>query len=306
VNTKYWIAYLRRRAFPALERAGLHLTPVGYSQPIPNTADLTDAIWQRRSELVGIDLRESQQLALVAELGEAFSAECAELPRAPQPDGQSFFFGNGWFDGFDAELLYGLIRRFKPARVIEIGSGYSTLIASQAARANAIDGHSTQITAIEPNPREFLVELAGDRWQLTKSRVEDVPLSVFDELTSNDILFIDSSHVVRIGGDVVYEFLELIPRLAPGVIVHVHDIFLPFEYPQDWVMRRRRFWTEQYLLQALLTGNSEFEVLAANHLLHRDHPELLKRLFSSYAPSGQAPASFWMRRVHPGDARAAT
>ena len=190
--------------------------------------------------------------------------------------------------------------------MIEIGSGYSTLIASQAARANATDGHSTQITAIEPNPREFLVNLAGDRWQLTRSRVEDVPLSVFDELAANDILFIDSSHVVRIGGDVVYEFLEIIPRLPPGVIVHIHDIFLPFEYPRDWVMQRRRFWTEQYLLQALLTCNSEFKVLVANHLLHRDHPELLTRLFSSYSPTGHTPASFWIRRSRRGDAGADT
>lgn len=297
MSASYWLQRARHRMFPILERRGLHLTPVNYYQAIPNTAELPEDLWQRRSELVGVDLRESAQLELVSALAADYAAECADLPRAPLTDAHAFYFGNSWFDSIDAEFLYGMIRRFRPQRVVEIGSGYSTLIAAEAARANAsLDGHRTQITAIEPYPRQFLVDHAGDRWQLVRSPVEQVPLSVFTELEPNDILFIDSSHVVRIGGDVVFELVEILPRLAPGVIVHVHDIFLPDEYPRPWVMGMHRFWNEQYLLQAFLMYNREFQVLAASNFLHRDHPELLTRLFRSYPPGGYRPASFWMVR----------
>jgi predicted O-methyltransferase YrrM len=296
VDTAYWLGRLQKRIFPALERRGFHLTPVNYYQPIPDTRSLTDAIWQRRSALVGIDMREAEQLALASRLSASYAAECQRLPRAPGVD-HGFYIGNGWFDSIDAEFLYCLIRHVKPMRVIEIGSGYSTLVASEAARVNlAEDGHRTEINAIEPYPRDFLVERAGDRWQLTRSPVEEVPFSVFAALEANDILFIDSSHVVRIGGDVVYEFLEVIPRLAPGVLVHVHDIFLPDDYPQEWVLRTRRFWTEQYLLRAFLMFNSDFHVLLSSNILHKDHPAEMTQLFSSYPPRGYHPTSFWMQR----------
>jgi hypothetical protein len=181
--------------------------------------------------------------------------------------------------------------------VIEIGSGFSTLIAAEAAQANALrDGHTTEITAIEPNPRDFLLERTAQRWELIRSPVEDVPMAVFAELQANDILFIDSSHVVRIGGDVVYEYLEVIPRLAPGVLVHVHDVFFPYDYPREWVMNMHRFWTEQYLLQAFLSFNSAFEILVSTSILHADHPERMREAFSSYPPGEYNPASFWMRR----------
>ena len=298
MDARYWLERLQTRVFPALERRGFHLTPVDYYQPIPDTRTLSDTIWQQRSDLVGVDLRESDQLDLVVGLASEFAGECERLPRRPGERDDVFYFGNGWFDSIDAELLYLLIRHFKPKRVIEIGSGYSTLMAAEAARANsALDGSATHINAIEPYPRDFLLGLAGDRWQLTRSKVEQVPLATFAELEANDILFIDSSHVVRIGGDVVYEFLEVIPRLAPGVLVHVHDIFLPDDYPREWVLGMRRFWTEQYLLRAFLMFNCDFEVLASNSLLHTDHPDLMRTTFSSYPPGGYRPASLWMRRV---------
>lgn len=129
---------------------------------------------------------------------------------------------------------------------------------------------------------------------LIEKKVEDVDLEFFSGLGSGDILFIDSSHTVKIGGDVNYLFLEVLPRLKPGVIVHVHDILLPFDYRRDWVMEQFRFWTEQYLLQAFLTFNSEFEVLMANSYLSYYHQRDLKATFTSSPWWGGG--SFWMRR----------
>jgi hypothetical protein len=130
------------------------------------------------------------------------------------------------------------------------------------------------------------------RTSLIAKRIEEVELDVFARLGSNDVLFIDSSHVVRCGGDVNYLFLEVIPRLAPGVIVHVHDVFLPRDYPEEWLKEELRFWSEQYLLQAFLAFNAEFEVLlSVNHLSHRHWSELRDTF-----PNAQGGGSFWMRR----------
>ena len=127
---------------------------------------------------------------------------------------------------------------------------------------------------------------------LIEKKVEDIDLEFFSQLESGDVLFIDSSHTVKIGGDVNYLFLEVLPRLKPGVIVHVHDIFLPFEYRRDWVMEEFRFWTEQYLLQAFLTFNSEFEVLMANSYLAHGYLEDLKAAFPSLEKLQDYPSEF--------------
>jgi hypothetical protein len=189
-----------------------------------------------------------------------------------------------------------MIRHFKPRRVIEIGSGMSTVLTAEAIRKNELEGRSCLFTAIEPFPAKFLSHIPG-LTELLQTKVQRVPLERFCSLEANDILFIDSSHVVKIGGDVVYEYLEIIPRLKPGVLVHCHDIFLPAEYPKQWVMTNRIFWTEQYLLQAFLTHNRAFEILLAASFLHLRHPDKLAAAIGSYDPVRVWPGSFWMRRV---------
>jgi hypothetical protein len=111
------------------------------------------------------------------------------------------------------------------------------------------------------------------------------------------VLFIDSSHVVQVGGDVTHLFFQVLPRLAPGVVVHLHDIFLPREYPRAWVMEQHRFWTEQYLLQAFLRFNREFEILLSAGWLSAHHPEALAAAIPSWDAERSRPGSFWMRRV---------
>jgi len=124
--------------------------------------------------------------------------------------------------------------------------------------------------------------------------VQTVPVAQFKQLEANDVLFIDSSHVVKIGSDVNYLFLEVLPRLRPGVIVHIHDIFLPNEYPRAWVLEQCRFWTEQYLLQAFLSFNSDFEIVFANSYMGRRHADMMKATFPNSPWWGGG--SFWMRR----------
>jgi hypothetical protein len=153
---------------------------------------------------------------------------------------------------------------------------------------------NSALICIEPFPLDFLRQGFAGLHSLIEKKVEDIGLEFFSQLASGDILFIDSSHTVKIGGDVNYLFLEVLPRLKPGVIVHVHDIFLPFEYRRDWVMEEFRFWSEQYLLQAFLSFNSEFEVLMANSYVAHRYMKDLKATFMNSPWWGGG--SFWMRR----------
>jgi len=183
-----------------------------------------------------------------------------------------------------------MIRHFQPRLIIEVGSGFSSLVAAEAIAKNK----NSALICIEPFPLDFLRQGFRGLHSLIEKKAEDIELDFFSQLESGDILFIDSSHTVKIGGDVNYLFLEVLPRLKPGVIVHVHDIFLPFDYRRDWVMDELRFWSEQYLLQAFLSFNSEFEVLMANaYLAHRWMGELKATFTNSPWWGG---GSFWMRR----------
>lgn len=280
-----------RRLFRPLERLGYHLTPVHFYQPIPDTRELQDELWRRPSEMVGVDMQSAAQLALLKEIA-AFSKEFCEAA-ARHPD---FEVRNGMFETADAEMLFGIVRHFKPGRVVEIGSGHSTRISSMALEANRREGSPGSIVAIEPYPPPFLDAGLPELESVVVQNVEDVSLDLFTELGSGDVLFVDSSHVARIGGDVTFEFLEVIPRLAAGVIVHVHDIFLPNEYPKPWVMEEQRFWTEQYLLQAFLAFNSAWEVLLAGNFLHSEYPAEMEAAVASYSRAADYPGSFWMRR----------
>ena len=256
-----------------------------YYWPIPDRRSLTDDLWSRRSELPGVDLNEAAQLRLLDEIASAWGPEFASIGRG--------------FGEVDAQVLYGIVRKYKPGRVIEIGSGNSTHVTAQALLRNASEQPGrppADFTAIEPHPAADIRAGFPGLTRLLEKRVQDVPLETFGELRENDVLFIDSSHVLAIGSDVQYEFLEIIPRLRPGVLVHVHDIFLPAEYPKRWVVDGR-FWDEQYILRAFLAFNHSFEVLWAGHWMHLTHPDRLRAAFSTYDPAKAAPGSFWMRRV---------
>lgn len=284
------------RLFSLWESLGFHITPNHFYQPIPDIRTLKDELWLRQSELVGVDMNEQKQIQLLNQfLG--FRVEYDAFSKNNASKSYQYYINNPYFGAVDAEILYCMIRHFKPKKIIEIGSGYSTYLSAQAILKNEEEnGNKTELIAIEPYPNEVLKSGFSGLSKLIPTKIEEIDLSEFNELKENDILFIDSSHVLKIGNDVQYEYLEILPRLNNGVIIHIHDIFLPREYPKKWVLEMHRFWNEQYLLQAFLAFNSAFEVLWAGSYMHLRHPEKLEKAFSSYNRKVVGPGSFWIRK----------
>ena len=259
-----------------------HIRPIHYYEPLPDFRSITTEQITRRRTYPGIDFNWNEQLTLVNELA-AYSNELREL---------KFDFDNAFFNGFDAAVYYSLIRHLQPQRIVEIGGGYSTQIADRALARNG----TGKLTCIEPYPEERLNGAKLDIELITK-RVEEIDIDFFSSLDANDILFIDSSHTVKFGSDVCFEFLEVLPRLKPGVWIHVHDIFFPHDYPEEWLIERRQAWNEQYLLEAFLSFNSRFSVQLANYWFCLDHLDEAARLWPRALSPNHGACSFWMKRV---------
>ena len=278
--------------FEVLQRHGLHARQVHYYSPIPDTRTLADQFFSRRSEMPGVEMRDAAQLELLDEL----KAYRGELEALAAGSSSEFTFDNQFYTALDAVLLYCMLRSRRPRRVIEIGSGFSTRLTAAALRRNAADGApQARFTAIEPFPDPERGVIGAT--EVIERRVQEVDIATFLDLQSGDVLFIDSSHVAKQGSDVCFEFLEVLPRLNPGVIVHVHDIFFPFEYPRAWVMDRHDFWNEQYMLQAFLSGNRDFEVLIASQWLLANHRSAVRAAFGDLSERvGFRPGAFWMRK----------
>jgi len=262
-----------------------------YYEPMFHPRHLRHALEDER-DLPGIDWSEGEQLALLEKLD--FSSEIIglwDLPTVPP----HFHIHNGGFEAGDAEYWYSAVRYFKPARIVEIGSGNSTIVAKQAIVQNRQEnsGYKCEHTCIEPYEAPWL-EATGVH--VLRKRVEDVDRGIFSSMCKNDILFIDSSHVIRPQGDVLTEILQILPRLASGVIVHVHDIFSPRDYSNAAIVGEVSFWNEQYLLEAFLTQNKEWKIIGAlNYLQHRKHAAL--KNVCPYLTAGSEPGSFYIRRV---------
>ena len=280
--------------FPFFQRIGLTVIPNHYYHPVPDVARLPPDIWTRASEMVGVDMNLEAQKALAHEFATRYRTEYEALPRSPQPDRYQYYLNNSGFCPVDATVLYSMVRHFKPRRFIEIGSGFSTRLTAQALRVNReLDGVESTLTAIEPYPEEQLYHFPGMS-KLIVEPVQKVPLSEFATLGENDILFIDSSHVVKMGSDVQYEFLEILPRLNPGVVVHVHDIYVPFDYSRRCTLDWGLFWNEQYFLHAFLCFNDRFRVLWSSSYMKHWAQETLDEAFPLYSREHE-PVSFWMQ-----------
>jgi predicted O-methyltransferase YrrM len=258
------------------DRWGYHIRPIHYYEPLPDFRSITSEQISQRRAYPGIDLRWEQQLALVDELA-AYRNELREF---------EFDFNNDYFGGLDAAVYYALIRHLQPQRIIEIGGGYSTQIAGKALVTNG----KGKLTCIEPYPER----LNGSNAELIQKRVEELNVDFFSSLSANDILFIDSSHTVKFRSDVCFEFLEILPRLARGVWIHVHDIFFPHDYPAEWLINRRLALNEQYLLEAFLSFNRTFAPQLANYWLSLEHDEVTAHVWPD---TDNRASSFWMKRV---------
>jgi hypothetical protein len=276
---------------------------VHFYSPIPDIKDLEDRkVWEKKSELPGIDFRPEKQLALLEQLGQEFGSEC-EWPLTATPIPAQFYLKNNSFSYGCASALHTIIRHFKPQHFIEIGSGHSSKIISTALKLNKNDNptHISDYLVIDPYPNETVSTQLTTITRIVKEKVECVDPKLFEVLGENDILFVDSGHTVRTGSDVNFIILEVLPRLRPGVIIHFHDINLPYEYPKVYFTNPqfRMFWTEAYLLQAFLNFNQNFEILLAMNYLQTDHMNDFRAAFphfnleDNWANSG----SFWIRRV---------
>ena len=283
--------------FKLWEKQGYHITPNHFYEPIPDLGALPPDIFSKASKMIGIDMRAKAQLALLLNFKEQFQAEYKYFPRTSTNNEFQYFTQNGAFELVDGEILYCMIRQFKPKKIFEIGSGNSTLLAAQAVLKNQSDGSNCELIAFEPYPNEKLQKGFSGLSKLERIPIQNVPLERFNELEENDILFIDSSHVVKLGSDVVYEILEILPRLKRGVIVHFHDIFFPLNYPKEFVVDYKLFWTEQYLLQAFLAFNSAFEVMWSSCYMHYYHPDSLADAIETYNKNNRTFASLWIRRI---------
>ena len=242
--------------------------------------------------LPGINWNISEQLEMIKNF--TFSKELADIPQEKQ-ESTKFYLKNDAFESGDAEYWYQLIRHIKPRRIFEIGSGNSTLIAIKAIDKNRDDDsrYKCEHICIEPYEMPWL-EKAGV--SVVRKKVEDMELSFFSNLQDNDILFIDSSHIIRPQGDVLFEYLELLPSLNKGVIVHVHDIFSPKNYLKQWLVEEVRFWNEQYLLEAFLSHNSSWSIIGALNYLHHNHYEKLKSV-APFLTNEREPGSFYIKKI---------
>jgi hypothetical protein len=217
-----------------------------------------------------------------------YAPDWGSFPSTADAVSNGYFSQNGWFESIGAEVLYSVVRHFRPRTILEIDGGHS----SRLARRAIDDGQlGTRLVCVDPSPRVEVRSCADEHIQ---SAVEDLPLSgLTQRLGANDVLFIDSSHVITSGGDVPYLYLQVLPRLSPGVLVHAHDIFLPFEYPQEFVVKKRWGWNEQYLLHALLIGNSGLEITWPSCYMWQLHRAAVQNVIPSER-SSPPPSSFWM------------
>lgn len=265
-----------------------------FYSPIVSKIDLDtyeDALWPKNlpTSIQGIALRSKEQKVLLDDFSEYYT----ELPFTEEKSEKNrYCYQNGTYSYTDGIMLYSMIRHFEPKRIIEIGSGYSSAVMLDA-REHFVP--EIELTFIEPYPK-LLYSLFKDEDKkhctVFASGVQSVSLDVFQKLKADDILFIDSSHVSKTGSDVNYELFEILPNLSSGVIIHIHDMFFPFEYPKEWAYEGRN-WNEIYLLRAFLSHNQDFEILLFSHYMHTMHKSAFAKMPLTYKNKG---GNLWLRK----------
>jgi predicted O-methyltransferase YrrM len=261
-------------AFRTGQRLGVSIVPNHYYVPLADVGSLRArrSEWARPSAMLGLEVDLGAQVEALRSMVLPYRAEYEA--NGAYLDGVAREAGPG-FGPLEAQALHGVLRHLKPRTVIEVGSGVSTYCILRAT-----EEHPPRLTCIEPYPSDFL---RASGVELLERRVESLDPTFFDRLESGDLLFIDSSHAVRPAGDVLYLYLEVLPRLKPGVHIHVHDIFLPYHYNRD-VLFTYMQWVETGLLQALLVNNRRMRILFSMSMLHYGQPESLAAVFPGYRP----------------------
>jgi predicted O-methyltransferase YrrM len=281
----------------AARRVGLDVVPTGIYSPIPAVPPPADPIWSRQ---YAFELDTAAQMGFVEQ---ELAPHLQELPDGlAAAERHGFQIWNGQYQAGDAEVLYAVLRRLRPRRVLELGSGFSTLVSAAACARNAAEGDPVELVAVDPAPRTAVPAAMDGLARLERRDCRELPLERFLELDAGDVLFIDTSHVVKLGSELNRLVLEVLPRLASGVHVHFHDVFLPYEYPR-YLLELEAYFNEQYLVHAFLIGNPEWEVWLSLCALYRHERERLAALVPSLGDppvearrAGVVPAAFWLRR----------
>lgn len=274
-----------------------------YYSPVPDLRRLRQnrARWSRPSELAGLKIDMAQMKSFWKCLSGSFLGEFESLPAYAELKAASY--GEG-YTPLDAMTLYFLLRHYGPKRYLEVGAGLSTYYALRAAAQNGVEGRPMEINCIEPFPHEKLRSLSGIN--LVEKEVQEAGNSLFEALSAGDVLFIDSTHVLKIDGDVCYLYLEILPRLNKGVIVHIHDIPFPYNTPfppETWVFERGWpvFWTEAMMLQAFLCHNSEFQIRLSLPMIRFEDEDFIRQSVRNYdqrkGPGPDTFSSIWLERI---------
>jgi len=281
---------------PQVSYEKLRFPPGHFYSPIPSISEVRRdeaRVFQIPDHLPGIDLNEKEQLSLF----ESFAGFYPELPfGAEKRRGLRYYFENTNYGYSDAICLYAMIRHLRPRRIIEIGSGYSSCVMLDT--NELFFGNSISCTFIDPNPQLLLSMIRKadkSRIELLPTGVQDVELKLFQSLSANDILFIDSTHVSKVGSDVNHIVFNILPRLPSGVLVHFHDIFYPFEYPKEWICDLGLFWNESYLLRAFLQYNSSFVIAFFNTYLELFYEDRFAELMPLCLKNRGG--SLWLRKL---------
>lgn len=259
-------------------------------------AAAAERIWPARPDVQGIDFGLEGQRELLRDVFPRYIAGY-DYPQT-LPDGsdpQRFYDRNPAFGWLDSRALLVLLRHWSPRRVVEVGSGFSTLLMADVNRRFL--ARRAEIRCIEPYPPAFLAKPLDGVAEIIPARVQDVPLDIFAALGAGDVLFIDSSHVSKTGSDVNHLMFEVLPRLAAGVHIHFHDIFLPFDYPRDWVLKLGLYWNEQYVLRALLTLTRGFRVTFGSTYASVACGDELCAALSLPPGSQYGGGSFWIEKI---------
>lgn len=273
-----------------LQALGLNVIPANFYSSIPSIVDVKNSYEYADSSIPYLDEALFDKDALREELSAfvAYSVDFAPPENGDKENGDYFFWNNGVFSSSDAMAYYAFLRKLKPDNVVEIGGGFSTLVAREALAKNG----SGKLTCIEPFPRPFLKRLDGV--SLEAITAQEVTANYLNNILGDgDVLFIDSTHTVKTGSDCLHIYLRLLPKITKKIYVHVHDIFLPFGLPQKWLLDLQIHWTEQYLLLAWMIENKRVKVLFGNAYHEHSNPDLLEKLMHGrYAATCNS--SFWL------------
>ena len=276
---------LKRADFRAIQESGYHFQANDFYSPL-NDCSFLEAnrdLWEPPFEPVEIRWDVDRQLEVAREVAR-FVGELGSIPDEAEDD-RIFRWNNQFWNSADALVQYGLARSRRPARVVEIGCGWSSLLLARALARNEEEGAPRgEVDLIEPFPRREQLNGVPRHWRLHESILQRAPLSIFDALGANDVLFFDGSHCAKVASDVTWFFFRVLPRLASGVLVHLHDVFFPFSYPEAWIFERGQTWNEQFVLQAFLMHNDRFRVEICNSYLHWKRPEELRALYRDVQP----------------------